>query len=263
MLYACTERLGGFLETLARFRPDLEVVAGIAVITPDPADPPALAPGEVPRSWVGRRGAGVAGLSGTPFAVVGHSETLAYLRTAMATRVLHYSLGSDFDRRLTAALPWRSGPQDEPWGRRAGPVGGDEDAGRPRQRRGTCRAIVHDLRLTTSQGLTGQRQPIDVSPTSDGDQSRPRDPALVHLPRPAWTSQGCRCDALRSPVEPPSTGGPCVLRIEPDPARRSPYPRAPAVTAIRASSSPARSPSGREPGCCRRWPPTSRTSTCP
>ena len=97
VLYACTERLGGFLETLARFRPDLEVVAGIAAITPDPADPSALAPGEVPRSWVGKRGAGVAGLSGAPFAVVGHSETLAYLRTAMADRVLHYNLGSDVD----------------------------------------------------------------------------------------------------------------------------------------------------------------------
>lgn len=97
VLYACTERIGGFLETLARFRPDLDVVAGLALIPVDPADPPSLQPGDVPRSWVRQRGVGVAGLSGAGYVAVGHSSTLAWLRIEMASRVLHYGLKPDLD----------------------------------------------------------------------------------------------------------------------------------------------------------------------
>lgn len=97
VLYACTERIGGFLETLARFRPDLDVVAGLASIPADPADPPCLQPGELPRSWVHQRGVGIAGLTGAGFVAIGHSSTLAWLRNEMASRVLHYGLEPDLD----------------------------------------------------------------------------------------------------------------------------------------------------------------------
>jgi hypothetical protein len=53
VLYACTRRLGAFIETLARFRPDLSVVAGLQEIKGDDDVPP---PGIVPLRWLqGRR----------------------------------------------------------------------------------------------------------------------------------------------------------------------------------------------------------------
>ncbi len=62
VLYASTQRLATFVECLAYFRPDVEVIAELAAITGDADDgvePPAA--GIVPREWVdarcvGRRG---------------------------------------------------------------------------------------------------------------------------------------------------------------------------------------------------------------
>src|SRR5262249_21312694 len=50
VLYACSQRAGAFLETLARFRPDLEVLAELEGIEGDAEPPPA-----VPRAWLERR----------------------------------------------------------------------------------------------------------------------------------------------------------------------------------------------------------------
>jgi hypothetical protein len=91
VLYASGRRIGAFLETLARFRPDpavlLESIAG------DPRDAgfPAAPPGPVPRSWLQRRCLGSARLAGA-FCDVGHSATLAHLRGALAGRLVHYGL---------------------------------------------------------------------------------------------------------------------------------------------------------------------------
>ena len=103
VLYACSQRLGAFVETLSRFRPDPEVVAGLAEIEDEGEDIPALPPGYVPRAWLDGRLMGEAKFEG-PYADVGHSRSLAYLRTVLSSRVVHYGLG-DLDGaaiRLTA-----------------------------------------------------------------------------------------------------------------------------------------------------------------
>jgi RES domain len=89
VLYACSERRGTFLETLARFRPDPAVVAGLAQITGD--DEGALPPGDVPASWVTNRAMGTANLAGW-FADVGHSESLAHLQLAMSAKLISYNI---------------------------------------------------------------------------------------------------------------------------------------------------------------------------
>lgn len=55
VLYACSQRLGAFVETLSRFRPDPEVIAGLAEIEGEDAEDPALPPGHVPRGWLDGR----------------------------------------------------------------------------------------------------------------------------------------------------------------------------------------------------------------
>jgi hypothetical protein len=44
VLYASSQRIGAFLETLARFRPDLEVLAELEQIEGDDEPPPAVEP---------------------------------------------------------------------------------------------------------------------------------------------------------------------------------------------------------------------------
>jgi hypothetical protein len=92
VLYASTQRLATFVECLAYFRPDPELMAELAEITDDEGDdtqPPE--PGLVPREWIERRCVGVARLVGD-YVDIGHHETLAELRTALAARVVHYGL---------------------------------------------------------------------------------------------------------------------------------------------------------------------------
>jgi hypothetical protein len=89
VLYASNLRAGAFAETLARFRPDLELAAELALIHADPADqdhPAWVAPGVVPREWLEMRAIGTATHDGA-FVDVGHSDSLAHLRVALAARV--------------------------------------------------------------------------------------------------------------------------------------------------------------------------------
>ena len=92
VLYACSQRLGAFVETLSRFRPDPEVVAGLSEIKGEDEAAPALPPGHVPRAWLEGRLMGEAILQGQ-YADVGHSRSLSYLRRALAARVVHHGLG--------------------------------------------------------------------------------------------------------------------------------------------------------------------------
>jgi hypothetical protein len=87
VLYASTERRATFLETLARFRPDPAVIAGLAEILGD--DEGALAPGHVPASWLKGRMIGTATVAGV-FADIGSSESLAHLREVLAARLIHF-----------------------------------------------------------------------------------------------------------------------------------------------------------------------------
>jgi hypothetical protein len=91
VLYASSQRMGAFLETLARFRPDPALLA--EPITGDPRDAgyPARVAGLVPRAWAQGRRLGTARLTG-PFCDIGHSASLALLRSSLANRLVHYGL---------------------------------------------------------------------------------------------------------------------------------------------------------------------------
>jgi hypothetical protein len=91
VLYASTQRLGAFLETLARFRPDPAIVA--EQVSGDPRDQafgtgPA---GVVPARWLESRVLGVARCD-TAFADIGHARSLAALREALAASVVRHGL---------------------------------------------------------------------------------------------------------------------------------------------------------------------------
>jgi hypothetical protein len=86
VLYASSQRVGAFLETLARFRPDLEVLAELEQIEGDDEPPP-----RVPRAWLGKRTLGEATVEGR-FVDVGDARSLATLRTALAASAIHYGL---------------------------------------------------------------------------------------------------------------------------------------------------------------------------
>jgi hypothetical protein len=114
VLYASSRREGAFAETLARFRVDVHVAAEQHAIDGDPEDagyPEPLAAGVVPREWLDTRLLGTARHSGG-FVDLGHSDSLAHLRMALADRVLHHGL-DDLDagdvrrrapRRLTQEI---------------------------------------------------------------------------------------------------------------------------------------------------------------
>lgn len=91
VLYASSQRLGTYLETLARFRPDPAILA--EPIEEDAADGPypTSQPGTVPASWLTRRAMGTAAVAGD-FADVGHSRSLQHLRTELAARLIHHGL---------------------------------------------------------------------------------------------------------------------------------------------------------------------------
>ncbi|MBI2709507.1 MAG: RES domain-containing protein [Actinobacteria bacterium] len=103
VLYASTQRVATFVECLAYYRADIELVAEMHAIVGEEGDEEPPAAGVVPASWVEQRCVGRATLVGD-YADVGHHESLAELRTALAARVVHHRL-HDLDAgtiRLTA-----------------------------------------------------------------------------------------------------------------------------------------------------------------
>jgi hypothetical protein len=110
VLYASTQRQATFRECLARFRPDLAVLA--AQIEEDDDDAPAThPPGHVKRSWLSRRLIGTATITGI-YCDIGHSDSVQHLRDALAARIIHHGL-DDLDagdlrtrapRRLTQEI---------------------------------------------------------------------------------------------------------------------------------------------------------------
>lgn len=88
VLYASSQRLGAFVETLARFRTDLIAAAELGAITgPDSI----LRSGVVPRRWLDGRRIGMATAVGR-FADIGDARSLVTLRTHLAARAIHYGL---------------------------------------------------------------------------------------------------------------------------------------------------------------------------
>lgn len=103
VLYASTQRVATFVECLASYRADIQVVASLQEIVGDDGDEEPPAAGVVPAEWVDQRCVGRGALVGD-YADVGHHESLAELRAALAARVVHHGL-HDLDAatlRLTA-----------------------------------------------------------------------------------------------------------------------------------------------------------------
>jgi hypothetical protein len=107
VLYAAGQRRGAFLETLARFRPDLQLIAELQAIDDDDAFP-TLPCGVVPSEWMETRCIGKASASSLDFADISHSESLAHLRHALAARLVHFGLddldAGDIRKRTPRAL---------------------------------------------------------------------------------------------------------------------------------------------------------------
>lgn len=103
VLYASTQRIATFVECLAYYRPDIEVIAELNEIVGEDGDAEPPEAGLVPADWVEQRCVGRGTLVGD-YVDVGHHESLAELRMALAARVVHHGL-HDLDAatiRLTA-----------------------------------------------------------------------------------------------------------------------------------------------------------------
>jgi hypothetical protein len=110
VLYAAGQRRGAFLETLSRFRIDLQLVAEMDMIESDDQDDafPTVRGGVVPSDWLATRRIGVATAASLWFVDVAHSESLAHLRERLASRLVHYGLddldAGDLRRRVPREL---------------------------------------------------------------------------------------------------------------------------------------------------------------
>lgn len=82
VLYACSDRLGALLERLAQFRPELPLSSDITSVIGGGG----AAPGRLPAAWLEQQTVSEARLTGD-YAYVGHSRSLAFIRSSMATRV--------------------------------------------------------------------------------------------------------------------------------------------------------------------------------
>jgi len=85
VLYASASMYGCYLETLARFRPDLALYAELRSIDGDAED--SIEPGVVPWTWRRERCVGWASASGK-YADILSTESIAFLRTELASTVI-------------------------------------------------------------------------------------------------------------------------------------------------------------------------------
>lgn len=94
VVYASSSRLGAYMEVLARFRPDPSILVALAAIEGE-EEPRGRLPGELDEEWLANRCLGTAQCE-SDFVDLGHSVTLARLREALASRVVHHGL-ADLD----------------------------------------------------------------------------------------------------------------------------------------------------------------------
>jgi hypothetical protein len=110
VLYAADQRRGAFLETLSRFRVDVQLLAELDAIEGDERDDafPTARSGVVPSDWLATRRIGTATAASLWFVDVAHSESLVHLRECLAARLVHYGLddldAGDLRRRAPRAL---------------------------------------------------------------------------------------------------------------------------------------------------------------
>lgn len=105
--YAAGRKRGAFLETLARFRADPQLIAELAEIDDDP-DHPTVPPSSVPSEWLQTRCVGTARADSLVFVDISHSRSLAHLRHHLAHRLVHFGLddldAGDLRKRTPRAL---------------------------------------------------------------------------------------------------------------------------------------------------------------
>jgi len=105
--YAAGQKRGAFLETLARFRADPQLLAELAEIDDDPEYPTAP-PSTVPSEWLHTRCVGIAQADSLLFVDISHSQSLAHLRHHLAHRLVHFGLddldAGDIRKRTPRAL---------------------------------------------------------------------------------------------------------------------------------------------------------------
>jgi hypothetical protein len=80
--------VAAFAETLARFGPDLELVAELALIESDEDDAASLTPGVVAREWLDARRSAARGTMARSSISV--TRTRSLIGAVLAERVLHY-----------------------------------------------------------------------------------------------------------------------------------------------------------------------------
>jgi len=103
VLYAATARYGCYLETLARFRPDLEFYAALAAIAGETDHMP---PGIIDADWCMKRRIGSAEVLGA-YADIGTSIWLSAFRQHLACEILASGF-TDFDAHVLFATAPRS-----------------------------------------------------------------------------------------------------------------------------------------------------------
>ncbi|MFI5086842.1 MAG: RES family NAD+ phosphorylase [Terriglobales bacterium] len=103
VLYASSQKLGCFLETLARYRQDPNLLAELSDISGDDDFFPL---GEVPYVWIEGRLLGSATIDGD-YADVGSSEMLNRLRVRLAGRFAEFGI-DDFDASILQRTSPRS-----------------------------------------------------------------------------------------------------------------------------------------------------------
>lgn len=103
-LYSSTQRLATFVECLSYFRPDPRVFAEYDEISGEPGDDDSPGPGVVPREWIAVRCIGTGVLHGD-YVDVGHHETIAELRTALAPHAVHHGVHDIDAAALRLSVP--------------------------------------------------------------------------------------------------------------------------------------------------------------
>lgn len=106
VLYASTRRVGAFLETLARFRPDPEVLSEIARLDDvegDPADDGRMT-GTQLADWAAERSIGQARLKGQ-YVAIGRSDALKVINRRLADRLSDYHLTELDGASIRASAP--------------------------------------------------------------------------------------------------------------------------------------------------------------
>ena len=118
VLYACASPFGAYLEKLAQFRPDLELLAALGDIRNNDRSAPRTAPaGTLPAGWRARHvlGKGLSDGVKRPLVAVGRARSLASIRIALAAvagrlgiaeidaGVIRLDVSPEF-RRLTQAI---------------------------------------------------------------------------------------------------------------------------------------------------------------